>query len=246
MPAWVARFELEVGKGLLADLNLLREHLVVPVAVTPAAFVEGKFGIDQLAPVGGQPLDPVESPVGLLAAGKRKLDRAPGMITAFGEADQGIDPDRRHRLVVGGTARVEKAVFLEQGEGIAGPVLALGLDHIDMGDQQDRPQGPGSARPDGHQSAFAGMIGSGIERELVVGESRRLEPRGHPLGGQCATAQRKGGVGFDQFLEEAAKFRLIGPQRLGLRADRTRHERSGKCGNGECPHRISPRLAFGG
>ena len=53
-----------------------------------------------------------------------------------------------------GAAGPEIAVGLLQLEGIEVPVLALGLDDIEMGEQQKRPAGAGAAQPR-HQVAFA-------------------------------------------------------------------------------------------
>ena len=62
---------------------------------------------------------------------------------------RGLKPSWRKRIMVStqiaacafmsdGAAAIEIATFLDQGEGIAGPVLALGFHHIEMGQQQDR------------------------------------------------------------------------------------------------------------
>src|SRR5258707_7268552 len=54
-------------------------------------------------------------------------------------ADQIRDPHRRLRLVVAGAAPVEIAVLLDELERIRAPVLALRLDHIRVGKQQNPP-----------------------------------------------------------------------------------------------------------
>jgi hypothetical protein len=74
--AFIARFETEVDEGLLANLDGLANHLAFAVAVATATLVERELGVDQLAPVGGEPLDAVERAIGFLTAGQRHLDAA--------------------------------------------------------------------------------------------------------------------------------------------------------------------------
>ena len=52
------------------------------------------------------------------------------------QPDHQVEEHGRHRLVVGRAAPVEIAVLLDQRERIALPVLALGVDHIDVREQQ--------------------------------------------------------------------------------------------------------------
>ena len=141
MAAGVARFEAEIGEGLFTDLHRLANHFALSVAVAAAAFVEGKFGVDQVAFVRGEPFDAIERAIGFLAAGQRDLDRALGLVACLPEADQRIDPHRRLRFVVGGSAAIEIAIFLDHDERVALPVGAFCLDHVNMRDEQDRLRG---------------------------------------------------------------------------------------------------------
>ena len=69
---------------------------------------------------------------------------------------------------------IEIAVLLDQGERIAGPVLAPGFHHIQMAKQQD---GLGlwiAAMQNRHQAAFLGMAGRGEGMQVGVGIARRF------------------------------------------------------------------------
>jgi hypothetical protein len=182
----------------------------LPSLSPAAAFVERELGVDQLAAVGRQPFDPVERAVALLAAGERHLDRALRGVALLLEPDQRIHPHGGHRLHVGHTARVEIAVLLEQGEGVALPVLAFRFDHIDVRDQENRLRGRRGTGIDHHQPAFLRMLGGGEQRQLTVGEARGFEPRPHAFSGERAAAGRQRRVGFDQLFEELTERHLVG------------------------------------
>ncbi len=165
---------------------------------------------------------------GFLAAGQRHLDGVLGLIALLLETDHRIGPDRRLRLVVRGAAAIEIAAFLDQGEGIAAPILALGLDHVEMGQQQNRlGLGVGTLQLD-DDAAGLGLLGRRHE-EVDVGilVAAGLETRLELMGGLGAVADRGGGVGFHQLLVEIAETlfagRLIGHRRAGQR--QTGHRR---------------------
>ena len=147
-----------------------------------------------------------------LAAGERQLDAARGLVALLLVADHGVGEDRGHGLVVAGAARVEIAALLGELEGIAHPVLALGLDHVDVGEQQDGLQRRVGAREDGDEVAVLRAVGLGVHEDLEValgiagGEQARL----HQLGRLGAGADGEGGVGLDQLLVERAEFALAG------------------------------------
>ncbi len=61
------------------------------------------------------------------------------------------------------------------------------------------------------------MIGRGEWVQVAVGETRRLEARGHALGGERAAPRRQGGVGLDQFLIELTEALLAGGRILWRR-----------------------------
>ena len=103
------------------------------------------------------------------------------------EPDQRVHEDRGHRLVVAGAAPVEVAVLLHQRERVGGPVLAARLDHVEVGQQQQRlarPRPP-EAR---HQVALARRRRQHLD---VVGrEAGRAQAGRHGLGGPGVVADR--------------------------------------------------------
>src|SRR6185436_12689374 len=111
-------------------------HAALLVVAAAAAFVERERGVDQVAMILHQETHAVEVVWRLLAAGERELDTALRPETLALEANHRVGEYRRHGLVVRGTARVEEAVFLDQLEGIAHPVGAIGFDHVDVREQQ--------------------------------------------------------------------------------------------------------------
>ena len=84
-------------------------------------------------------------PAALFVGGQRHDEIAVGHEALLPVADQVGHEGRGHGLVVGGAPAVEVAVLLEQLEGIDGPVLAVGLDDVEVREQQQRPSGPGAA-----------------------------------------------------------------------------------------------------
>jgi hypothetical protein len=236
VPARVGRGQHEVLIGLLADLHGLHHQLAAGLVASPGTtFVEHECGVDQIAAVLGQPLRAVERAGGFLTAGQRQLERALGFVFLAGEADQRIGPDRRLGLVVIAAAGVEIAVLFDQREGIALPVCAFCLNHIDMREQQHRLQLAIGAGVDHHQHALLGVTVRLEQHQLVAGNARGAQPVKHPLGGQRAIAFGQRGVGFDQLLVEFAELRLIGAQRL--RGGRVRRQQRGSCGNSRNAHR---------
>ena len=97
--------------------------------------------------------------------------------------DQVGDPDRGLRLVVAGSAAVEVAVLLDEQERVHAPVLALGLDDVRVGEQQDR-------------LARAGAVIAHDEIELLRRRRRRRRcPRpGSPASFRRAAAASATGV----------------------------------------------------
>jgi hypothetical protein len=126
-------------------------------------------------------------------------------------------------------ARVEGAVLLDQRERIAGPVLALRLDHVDVSQQQNGLEFGVPPRIEGHQAAFLRMIGRREQVQVGVGESGRLQARRHTLCSESAAAVRQRGIGFDELLVQGAKFRLAGG---GLRAGVVAGAEQGSRGRG--------------
>ena len=191
------------------------------IGAAAAALVECECCIDEIAPVPGEPVGPVEGARGFLAAGQCQLDRAAGAIVAGRHPGDGVGPDRGHGLVVKAAARVEIGPILDQGEGIADPVLSLGLHHIEMREQQYRLR-PAGAGVDGHETTLLRVIRHGKQGDLALRQARGAQSGGHALGRQRAAASRQRGVGLHQFLEQRTKGGLVRALTRGIRQRRSR------------------------
>ena len=134
--AGVRHLEVEILVHLLARLDLVGQVLALP-HVAAAAFVDRELGVDQILVVLHQPVDAVEG-AAFLVGRERQNQIAIGREAFLLQANQVGDELRRHRLVVARAAAVEEAVLLEERERIERPVLALGLDDVEMREQQQR------------------------------------------------------------------------------------------------------------
>ena len=164
--------------------------MALGVQLAERALVDGEGGVDEVALVLDQPFSAVECAGGFLAAGQGELDGAKRPVFFLFVANQGVHPNRGLGLVVDDAAGVEGAVLFDQLERIAGPVLALGLDHVDMREQQYRLELGIPAGILGDQAALLGMIGRRKRMQIGVGESGRFQAGGHALRGQSAAAVR--------------------------------------------------------
>ncbi len=210
MSAGVGDFKAVVLRELLAGLDLHCDPMPLGVQLAERAFVDGHARVDEIALVFRQPLSAVECAGGFLAAGEGDLDGAQRPVLFLFVADQGVHPNRGFRLVVDDAAGVEVAVLFKQLERIAGPVLALRLDHINVSEQHYRLELGIAAGIEGDQAAFLGMTGRRKQVQIGVRESCRLQAGGHAFRGHSAAAVRQRGVGFDEFLVELAKLRFAG------------------------------------
>ena len=218
MAAGVGCLDPVVANGLFADMEVLGNDRALAIGAPAAAFIQDEFGIDQVALVLGQPAGAVEGPAGFLTTGQRQLDRALGLITLGAEPLEHIDPNRGQCLHVRSAAAIEIAVLFKQGVGIAGPILTLGDDNVDMAQQQHRLKRLGRAGEYGDDAAFLRMFGHGKLGQLFLLEAIG-EHVGFDLAGQCrAAAGGDRGVGFDHLLVKRPELRLIRRQpilRLG-------------------------------
>ena len=168
-------------------------------------FIQGEVGVDQGPVVLQQVLGAVEfRRDDLLIAGKRDDQVALGPVALLLVADQVIEKNRRHRLVVEGATGVEVAVLLDQLERVALPILAPGLDHIEVAEQKDRLFRAGAAVAR-DEVAFLRRARWNDDLHVARRNAARGEPRAHRLSGGCATAGRVGGVDLDQFLVKLAQ-----------------------------------------
>ena len=147
-----------------------------------------------------QPVHAVEVVRRLLAARQRQRHAALRLVLLLAPAHEQVGEDRGHRLVVARAARVEEAVFLDQRERVAHPVLAAGLDDVDVGQQHDRLELRILARERGDQGAAPWKFRG---REDLHGRGRHARPlqsRCHLLRRVRATAGGQRRVGLDEFL----------------------------------------------
>ena len=168
MAARIGHFQLVVLGKFLRRLDGHHQGLAVGVQPPAAAFVQREFRIDQVALMGGKPARAIEGGGGFLAAGQRHLDGAAVLEAFLLQPHHGVHPGRDLGLHVGGAAAVEIAILLDEGEGIAGPVGALGFHHIDMAQQQNGLGLGIAARQHRHQPAFLGMAGDGEVMQVGV------------------------------------------------------------------------------
>ena len=225
--AGIRHFEPVVLRKFLTRLDVQRDPVPVVVEFPGSAFVERECGIDELAAVLGEPFGPVERSRRLLAAGQRHFQGAPRLVVLGAVADERVEPDGRFGLVVARAARVERAVLLHQRERVAGPVLAFGFDHVDVRKQQDGLQFGIPPRIDDDETALLGVVGRGEGMQVGVRNTRRLQARGHALGGERATPSRQRGVRLDEFLVELAKALLARRGVLGRRRQRSERNQRG-------------------
>ena len=146
MTAGVFHFQPVGLIDLFGKLHAQPERLAVAERAA-AAFVDGQLGLDQVAMLLGQHARAVMRRIRqLLIGGEREDDVALRPKTFLRVFDQIGDKARRHRLVVDDATAAELAVGFLQLERVETPVLALGLDHVDMRHQEDRLAGAGAAQ----------------------------------------------------------------------------------------------------
>jgi hypothetical protein len=190
MAALVGHFEPIVLRKLLAGFHFEGDAVAARVKLAGGALVESECSVDQLAAILGEPFSAIERARGFLAASQRQFERAPRLIVLCLIANQRVDPDGSLGLVIHRAARVERTIFLDQFEWVAGPVLALRFHDVNMRKQQNGLQVRFAARENGDKSAFLRVIGRGEDMQVALGKARSLEARSHALGGERAVARR--------------------------------------------------------
>ena len=99
------------------------------------------------------------------------------------ETHHGVGEHRGHGLVVRRSARVEESIFFDQLERIALPVLAIGLDHVDVREQQQGLEACVAARQHRDEVAVLRAIGRHDDVQLLVGITRGAQARLHRVRG---------------------------------------------------------------
>ena len=85
-----------------------------------------------------QPLDAVVRAAAFFVGGERHDDVAVRPVSFPLVANQVGDPDGRLGFVVGGATAVEISILFDESKRIHAPVFPLGLDHIGVGQKQNR------------------------------------------------------------------------------------------------------------
>ena len=148
------------------------------------------------------------------------------MIAFALESQQGGDPDGRLRLVVRRAAAVEVAVLFEKYERVDRPILAPGLDHVDVGQQQDRLARARAAIAHHH-------VGLGRDRAAhknVGGrEAGGSEAGRDRLGDGRGAAGGEPGLHLDHLLVDLPRQSLFGFGRHGVGSPGTQAEQRNEC-----------------
>ena len=166
--------------------------------------VEHEFSVDERALVLQQPVDAVRA-AALLIRREREDDVAVRAEPLLLHADERGHHDGVAVLHVLRAAAVEIAVFFDELEGIGSPVLAPGLHHVEVPDQQDRLMLSRTPQPD-HQIFLPGIRPE--NGDIAVRKTGGPQPRCHGLRGRRHVTDGVGGVDLDELLENRARQRV--------------------------------------
>ena len=220
--ARMSHLQPEILVDLFARLDVERKVPAVGIQQAAGAFIEDEAGFHEGWMVLQQPAHAVEVFRGFLAAGQRQGHATLRPVVLLAPAYEQVGEDRGHGLVVARTARVEKAVFLDERKRVAHPVLAASLDDVDVGQQHDRCKRRVLARVRGNQRATLRKLRGRQDLHGGGRHARPLQPRGHLLGRGRAAADGKRRVGFDQFPVQVPEGGLT---RVRLRRGRCQRDR---------------------
>ena len=169
-----------------------------------AVGVDAEVGVDEVPAIAEQPRNAV-GVAAFLVLGQGDDDVAVGREPFLFEPDECRDQGSGLVLYVGRSAAVEVAVTLEEREGVERPVLAKGLDDVEVADEEDGAEGAVAAVAD-YQVHVLRLRPD--ELNVVLREAGRPEPRGHCLGRfRAAHGERR--VDLDQLAEDVAAGALM-------------------------------------
>ena len=169
---------------------------------------------------------------------QRKDDVALWLEALLAVLNQVGDEACRHRLIVRGTAATEKPIDLLQYKRIKRPVLALGFNHVDMRDQQDRFLCAGAAQAHDHVA----LARTGRKNlDVFIRKATGLQPRRHRLGRAQCIADGIGRVDLDTFLVDLAECLNARRQNLLLGLRFRRRFSPLRRSNAACGHRRKSR-----
>ncbi len=231
---------------LLRDLHAEAERAAVAQRAA-TALVDRELGVDQVAVVLQEPMHAVVRRIRQLLIGRERQDDVAVRLEAFVDvADHVGHEDRRHRLVVDGAAAAEIAVDLLQLERVEIPVLALGLDHVEMRKQQQRAARAGAVQPR-HQVAFARPRRE--HRDIGGRETAGAQPRRHRLRRLHGIAGGIRRVDLDELAIDVEKGLLVtgadfGSANAGKRGDNDGNRQPAACSPDEAKR--NPGMLPGG
>ena len=176
--ARVAHRQRERRVDLLRRLHGERRDAAAADLRSARVEVDRVGGVDEIAPVREQPLDAVVRSA-LLVGGEREDQIALRDEAALPHRAEGGHQRGRAALHVERAAAVEPAVALGEDERIHRPVLAAGLDDVEVREEQHRPAAAGAAPQPRHQ--VPAMVGSADHDDVGAREAGGDQARRHPL-----------------------------------------------------------------
>jgi hypothetical protein len=204
--------QAKIHDVFFADLQIVGDVLSVD-DFAPAAFVETKFRVDQVAMILDEPGNAVEWASPLFVGGEGDDDVAVRNEALFFELDEVGEPDGGLRLVIPGTAAVKVAVFFVELERIHAPVFALGFDDVYVREEKKR-------------LAFAGAVivnddifflGTGAaEEDIGIGKASGSEASCSGFGHGSGRTGSEAGLNFDELFVDVVSESLFGVRAGGL------------------------------
>src|SRR5947209_1753046 len=131
MPAGIDDLECKVGKGLLRGADLHCDGLSIAAVHTARVYVQGEFGVDQIAMILKKPPDSVGGS-SFFIGGEGDNQIAGGPVAFLAESDQRRDEKCIALFDVLCAAAVKKSILLDELERIGGPVLAARFDDVEV------------------------------------------------------------------------------------------------------------------
>ena len=186
MAALVADLQVEAEVGLLGDLHGLEQMAAVLDFAAAGVAIDGVRGVDEVAPVLHQPLDAVIV-AALFVGGERQDEVAIGPVILLLEADEIGEQEGDVGLHIGSAAAVEPAVGFAKLKGIEGPVLAPGVDHVEMADEEHGLPRAGSVNA--RDDVLLARIAAG-DLDIAGIEPGGFQPCGDGFGGGSGAVRR--------------------------------------------------------
>ena len=183
----------------------------------------------------------------LFIGGQRDDDVAVGLKVLLLELNQVGDENRRHRLVVGGAARIEVAVTFDELERIevGRPIGLERLDDVEVREEEERLRcvGPALAAVADDEVVLVGL--DPAHEDVLLREPGVAKPLGHCVGCDGRAAPDVHRVVLEEFLVDLLRELLIDVELLG-------HEGRREGGRGNCHQggaeeaHVSVGLGWGG